>query len=415
MSNTNSLKALIKNIADAIRNRTSKSASMTIEEMPNEIASIQGPYPTQSKTVDVKKNGELIVEPDEGYVLDKVTANVDVVAVSDNNAKIVVDSTTSLIQNTSMLNSAIVTLDVSNWDTSNIKNMCYLFNECRKLTTLDVSNFNTSKATNMNYMFTNCRELTTLDVGNFNTSNVTNMAYMFEGCKKLTTLDVSNWDTSNVTSMYSMFDGEWVDGMALTTLDVSNWDTSKVTNMARMFDRCEHLTDLAVDNWNTSNVTNMSNMFRYGPDITLDLSNWDTSKVTSMECMFGYGHTIPVNISNWNTSNVTNMNTMFVYVPGLTTLDLGGWDTSKVTSMNRMFDNSSIKNLILGANWANNSSLKTLDLSSCGALTHDSALDVFNKLATRTNNPTLTLYSYTKKLLTEEEIAIATNKGWVVS
>ena len=311
-------------------------------------------------------------------------------ASNDNNAKVIVDSsTTSLVTNTSVLNSVIVTLDVSNWDTSKVTNMNYLFNECEHLTTLDVSNWDTSK--------------------------VTNMTYMFEGCKKLTTLDVSNWNTSNVTRMDRMFNGEWVDDMALTTLDVSNWNTSNVTNMAYMFDRCEHLTTLDVSNWNTSNVTDMRNMFRYGPDITLDLSGWDTSKVTSMECMFGYGHTLPVNISNWNTSNVTNMRNMFTYVPRLTTLDLSGWDTSKVTSMTYMFTNSSIKNLILGANWANNSSLKTLDLSSCTALTHDSALDVFNKLATRTNNPTLTLYSGTKKLMSEEELAIATNKGWVVS
>ena len=114
-------------------------------------------------------------------------------------------------------------------------------------------------------------------------------------------------------------------------------------------------------------------------------------------------------------SNVTNMATMFVYVPKLTSLDLSGWDTSKVTTMNRMFDNSHIENLILGTNWASNSNVKTFDLQNCSALTHDSVLDVFNKLASRTNSPTLRLSSTSKGLMSDEEVAIATNKGWVVS
>ena len=289
-------------------------------------------------------------------------ASISSGATSDNNAKIVVDSSVTSLGNEG-LEQSIETLDVSNWDTS----------------------------------------------------NVTNLKQLFSGCKKLTTLDVSNWDTSKVTDMSYMFNGEWVDGLNLTTLDVSSWDTSKVTNMSYMFDKCQNLTTLDVSNWNTSNVTRMNNMFRYGPDITLDLGNFDTSKVTSMECMFGFGSTLPINISNWDTSNVTNMATMFVYVPKLTSLDLSGWDTSKVTTMNRMFDNSHIENLILGTNWASNSNVKTFDLQNCSALTHDSVLDVFNKLASRTNSPTLRLSSTSKGLMSDEEVAIATNKGWVVS
>ena len=47
-----------------------------------------------------------------------------------------------------------------------------------KATTLDVSNFNTSNVTDMSAMFSGS-QATTLDVSNFNTSKVTNMGYMF--------------------------------------------------------------------------------------------------------------------------------------------------------------------------------------------------------------------------------------------
>ena len=40
-------------------------------------------------------------------------------------------------------------------------------------------------------MFDGCSGLTSLDVSNFDTSNVTDMGYMFDGCSGLTSLDVS--------------------------------------------------------------------------------------------------------------------------------------------------------------------------------------------------------------------------------
>ena len=87
-------------------------------------------------------------------------------------------------------------------------------------------------------MFSNCNSLTSLDVSNWDTSNVTDMVFMFENCDKLTSLDVSNWDTSNVKNMSNMFNY----CRDLTSLNVSNWDTSNVTSMSSMFNYCNDLT-----------------------------------------------------------------------------------------------------------------------------------------------------------------------------
>lgn len=61
----------------------------------------------------------------------------------------------------------------------------------------------------------------------------------------------------------------------------------------------------------------------------------------------------------------------------------------------------------------------TLDLSDCSALTKDSILYLFNNAFDRTaagyNRAfTITLNGSTKALLSEDEIAIATNKGFTV-
>ena len=77
---------------------------------------------------------------------------------------------------------------------------------CFALISLDLSNFNTSKVTNMGYMFGVCSSLTSLNLSNFDTSKVTNMNMMFSGCRSIKTIICPNGlDCSNVTDMGEMF------------------------------------------------------------------------------------------------------------------------------------------------------------------------------------------------------------------
>ena len=54
-----------------------------------------------------------------------------------------------------------------------------------------------------------CTNLKYLDLSNWDTSNVTNMSYMFyyqnSSETSLKNLNIGNWDTSNVTNMSYMF------------------------------------------------------------------------------------------------------------------------------------------------------------------------------------------------------------------
>ena len=81
-----------------------------------------------------------------------------------------------------------------------------MFAYCQKLTSINVSNFNTSNVTDMNGMFAYCQKLTSLNVNNFNTSNVTNMSAMFFGCSNLTKIIVgSKWIINSGTNTNGMF------------------------------------------------------------------------------------------------------------------------------------------------------------------------------------------------------------------
>ncbi len=177
----------------------------------------------------------------------------------------------------------VLEIDLSNFDTSNVTDMSYMFYGMSNLTTLDLSNFNTSQVTDMKYMFTYMFNLTTLDLSSFNTFKVTDMNHMFSATRNLTTLDLSNFDTSKVINMQYMFSGM----RNLTTLNLSNFDTSKVTNMYGMFGGMSNLATLDLSNFDTSKVTDMSHMFFGMHNVTtLDLSNFDTSNVTDMSYMF---------------------------------------------------------------------------------------------------------------------------------
>lgn len=109
-------------------------------------------------------------------------------------------------------------------------------------TTWKVSTQDSSKVVNFNQyssgMFYYKKSLTNIDFNNVDTSNVTNMCEMFDGCSKLTSLDLSNFDTSNVTYMYAMF----LDCSNLTNIYASpRWSTKNIKDGENMFENCEKL------------------------------------------------------------------------------------------------------------------------------------------------------------------------------
>ena len=233
----------------------------------------------------------------------------------------------------------ITDVDLSNFDTSQVTSMSYMFSGMSKLTSLNLSNFDTSKVINMSGMFRSMSNLTSLDLSNFNTFKVTDMSAMFYDMSNLTSLNLSNFDTSNVTNMSSMFSSM----SGLTSLNLSNFNTSNVTNMSTMFLGMSNLTSLNLSSFDTSKVTNMSYMLSSISKLTsLNLSNFDTSQVTSMSYMFsGMSKLTSLNLSNFDTSKVINMSGMFRSMSNLTSLDLSNFNTFKVTDMSYMFSNMS--------------------------------------------------------------------------
>ena len=304
--------------------------------------------------------------------LDAIASNITSMPTADNNAKF----DFSVSKSSGELKTYLTTIDLSGLDTSNYTDMSSMFFSYPSLTSLDLSSFDTSKVTDMESMFHFCSSLTSLDLSSFDTSKVTDMNHMFYGCSSLTSLDLSNWNTSNVgTSGYgSSFKSMFSNCSSLKSLDISSFDLSNTYggeyySLSEMFYNCRSLKTLKLPNSVSFNKT----------DISLSKMFYGCNSLESLD------------LSGWNTTNVTNMESMFSDI-----------NPSCI----------SLKNLTLGENWASNSSIKSFYLSG-SPLTHDSAVDVLNKLATRDNSPVI---NFSKAVgLYQSDIDIATNKGWSVS
>ncbi len=187
--------------------------------------------------------------------------------------------------------SSLVSLDISNWKTSNIENMRYMFNHCN-FSSLpnEISNIDTSKVTNMSFIFNKCESLLMLpDISKWNTSNVRYMNNMFEECESLLSFpDISKWDTRNVNDMSNMFSK----CKSLANIpDISKWDTTNVSNMSCMFSNCRSLAILPdLSKWKNSNLNYKLYMFKGCISLTSipDISKWKPSYFMKKDTLFSH-------------------------------------------------------------------------------------------------------------------------------
>ena len=235
-------------------------------------------------------------------------------------------------------------LEVFELDISGLTSFSNLFSGCVKLTTIHGhENWDTTKVTSFNDAFKACRKLQSLDMTNWNVSNVKSFAYTFYACVIATSFgDLSKWNVSKATTMIYMF------GYCskITTLgDISNWDVSKCTNFNFMFFQ-SGLIEIDITNWKyieTKSKLNVGSMFGGNSNLTSikGLENMPSHLFNNITKMF-YGSskiTTLEGLSEWKISDkITALTSMFANCSSLTTLDLSGWDVSKVTVTTSCFD-----------------------------------------------------------------------------
>ena len=157
-------------------------------------------------------------------------------------------------------------------------------------------------------------------------------------------------------------------------------DTSNVKEMAKAFYGCTSLT--SIPQINTSNVTDMRDLF-YGCSRLENVPQLDTSKVNYAGGMFYNCYQLKT-IPQLDLSNVT---------------DLG----------NTFYGCSRLKEILATGMKVN------FNISYSTDFTRENLVTILNNLATVTSTVKLTMGSTNLAKLTEEDKAIATNKGWTLA
>lgn len=270
------------------------------------------------------------------------------------------------------------------------------------------------------------------DGSGLDTVNVTDMSNLFGSSSMYARrIDVSGWDTSNVTSMDNMFSGCI---LLIEVIGISDWNTSNVTNMRSMFRSCRILDNLNLSKWNIGSVTDISGMFSHNFDIkNVNISGWDTSNVTDMSSVFnGCTSLQQVDVSGLDTSNVTDFEYIFYQCTSLLQIDLSGWNAKNATHID-YFSNGPVTGPVSSAiiNYVGGRTIDEVISNNIGILNglnisnryvmsdyadRASLRALINGLADLTGETSKTLslsYTLTPKL-TEEDIAVATDKNWTI-
>lgn len=215
-------------------------------------------------------------------------------------------------------------IDLTEFDTTNVVNMDYMFLKADLGDRLKVNSSTTTQANGAD------RNILT-----FNTEGVTSMSGMFKDCK-VKHLDLSSLRTHNVTDFSDMF----YNCDSLIDLNVDGFDTSNAEDFNGMFHGCNKLTQLNVKHFNVNSVLHMSYLFSGCRRLkVINLEGWDFSQVRDANEMFGYCGKLEKIIANFNFNMIKGMAFMFDCCTKLSEVDLTHSDLSRVFDFGYMFFN----------------------------------------------------------------------------
>ena len=319
-------------------------------------------------------------------------------------------------------------LDLSSFETNNLKSISGIFNLCSGLKTINMSNFIISADIYEDYALVDCLKLETLYAPKVIGDNTiillpSNIVFGVEGTN--TTITMLTKEVAGkkiVVSGYELTKGwqsqiTWIEVGALTNgvqsiteisfertaptgysnsgkkiNNIEIWaNGTKVafvsaknivapTNSSYLFSNTNssyyltNLTSISFNNFDTKMATDMSHMFSNCSSLkSLDLTTFDTSNVKIMNDMFTYCSSLTsINLTGkFTTDNVTALQFMFTGCSKLTRIDLSNFETNKVTNFTGIFSGCG--------------DLEELDLSSFNFSSVTSLSSMFNYCSGLTN------------------------------
>lgn len=235
-------------------------------------------------------------------------------------------------------------IDLTEFDTTNVVNMDYMFLKAdlgdrlkvnSSTTTQDngadrnILTFNTEGVTSMSGMFKDCK-VKHLDLSSLRTHNVTDFSDMFYNCDSLIDLNVDGFDTSKAKDFHGMFQG----CIKLTQLNVKHFNVDNVLHMSCLFSRCLRLKVLNLESWDFSQVSDANEMFAYCEKLEKIIANFNFKMIKEMAFMFDCCAKLSeVDLTHSDLSHVFDFGYMFFNCEGLKKISFsqGVWQKAKYT------------------------------------------------------------------------------------
>ena len=375
-------------------------------------------FETETLTVQLTENGTYNYTPTEdGY--SSVEVVVDVASSGGGKPKIYngfrLLSTDSTLSTTQRLTTKLKEVDFTQYDWSNVYDLTEFFGGFKKDSGYSAGAFVDSDFDNFRAGFNGrivcCDNLfktapsassnyTLREVPDFSmfTDNLVSMDYAFCGSELITADNITKWNTRNVVSMNGLFQN------CSKLTSIPSFDTSNVIDMSSMFQSCSKLTSVPALDY--SNAIFIGYLFAYCTSIS-SIPDLDISSAISFSNTSSSGNNSWIN----GASNITS---------------IGALQCDNIEDIMYMFGNSSNTKIThfggainLGKRWTLSNASGNYAFNYVPNLTYESVLNVLNGLYDRASagmtNITLKLHPNHLAMLSDDDIAIATNKGWTLS
>lgn len=198
-----------------------------------------------------------------------------------------------------------------------------MFEGCSNLTNIvNIDSMIMKHCLHASSMFSGCSKLGNIDVSDWemNMKNTAgwNCSGLFNGCSSMTYFDVSKWNTSNWNSLRYMFRGT-----SIESIDLSGWVSAKnsvdgsrsTLALVAMFQDCTNLKQIiGLENILDSAVNDVSELFKGCTSLTdiSFLNNCDFSNVIKMDKIFeGCSQLTTIDFTILSNSNFSKLQTMW--------------------------------------------------------------------------------------------------------